>query len=172
MSLRGARAGIGQALAALAIALPWQAAAAQQATYTVRTVTPEAALRAARAALATCAKNGHQVAVAVTDRSGIALVMLRDRHAGPHTPGSAAGKAYTAVSFKLDTLSFARATQAGEPSSGIRHLPGVVAIGGGRTIESAGSIVGAIGVSGAPGGDADDACAQAGIAEIRDELEF
>ncbi len=171
MSAR-ARVGTACALAGLAAALLCQAAAAQQATYAVRTITPEAALRAARAALAACANNGHQVAVAVTDRSGVALVMLRDRHAGPHTPATATGKAYTALSFKLDTLAFARSTQSGEPSSGIRHLPGVVAIGGGRTLESAGSIVGAIGVSGAPGGEADDICAQAGIAGIRDDLEF
>jgi uncharacterized protein GlcG (DUF336 family) len=149
-----------------------QSATAQQATYAARTITPEAALRAARAALAACAKNGHQVAVAVTDRGGHPLVMLRDRHAGPHTPGTATGKAYTALTFKLDTVSFARVTRSGEAASGIRQLPGVVAIGGGRAIESAGSIVGAIGVSGAPGGDADDVCAKAGIAEIRDDLEL
>ena len=128
------------------------AAAAQQATYPARTLTPEAALRAASAALLACEKAGHQVAVAVTDRSGQALVMLRARHAGPHTPATATGKAWTAVTFKLDTLSFARTTQAGEAASGIRQLPGVVAIGGGRIFESAGSLVGGIGVSGAPGG--------------------
>jgi uncharacterized protein GlcG (DUF336 family) len=148
------------------------AAMAQQATLQVRSLTPEAALRAARAALAACAKSGHQVAVAVTDRAGHPLVMLRDRHAGPHTPQTATNKAYTALSFKLDTTSFARSTRAGEASSGIRHLPGVVAIGGGWPIESGGSLVGAIGVSGAPGGDADDVCAKAGISEIRDDLEF
>lgn len=159
---------------ALAFALSALCAAgqAQQATYAVRSITPEAALRAARAALATCAKNGHQVAVAVTDRAGVPLVMLRDRHAGPHTPATATGKAWTALTFKLDTLAFARATLPGEASSGIRQLPGVVAIGGGRIIESAGSLVGAIGVSGAPGGEADDLCARAGIAEIADDLEF
>jgi len=145
---------------------------AQQATYPVRTLTPEAALRAAGAALATCSKAGYQVAVAVTDRSGVALVMLRDRHAGPHTPATATGKAWTSVTFRQDTLSFARVTQSGEASSGIRHLPGVVAIGGGRPIEAAGSQVGAIGVSGAPGGEADDVCAKAGIAAIQDELDF
>jgi len=48
----------------------------------------------------------------------------------------------------------------------------VVAVGGGVPIESAGSQVGAIGVSGAPGGDADDACARAGIAAIKDDLQF
>jgi uncharacterized protein GlcG (DUF336 family) len=145
---------------------------AQQATVAVRTITPEAALRAARAALASCQKSGFQVAVAVADRSGHPLVMLRDRFAGPHTSGTATGKAYTAITFKLDTLSFARVTREGESMSGIRQLPGVVAIGGGIPIEAGGSIVGAIGVSGAPGGEADEACAKAGIAEIRDDLEF
>jgi uncharacterized protein GlcG (DUF336 family) len=157
---------------ALALLLFCGAAAAQQATYTTRSITPEAALRAARAALASCAKSGYQVAVAVTDRAGHPLVMLRDRHAGPHTPGTATSKAYTALTFKTDTLTLARITQSGQPMSGIRELPGVVAIGGGLAIESAGSQVGAIGVSGAPGGEADEACAKAGIAEIRDDLEF
>jgi uncharacterized protein GlcG (DUF336 family) len=147
-------------------------ASAQQATMTVRSITPEAALRAARAALAHCAKGGYQVGVAVSDRAGQPLVMLRDRFAGPHTPATAQGKAFTALSFKIDTLAFARITREGEPQSGIRQLPGVVAIGGGRPIESAGAIVGAIGVSGAPNGDADDACARAGIAEIADDLEL
>lgn len=163
---------LGKLFSAVVAILLCQAAVAQQATFPVRTLTPEAALRAARAALAACVKNGHQVAVAVTDRAGHPLVMLRERHAGPHTPNTAIGKAYTALSFKLDTTAFSRATQSGEAASGIRHLPGVVAIGGGWPIESAGSIVGAIGVSGAPGGDADDVCAKAGIAEIRDDLDF
>ena len=56
--------------------------------------------------------------------------------------------------------------------AGIRALPNVVVIGGGLTIESGGSLVGAIGVSGAPGGDADEACAKAGIAAVRDKLDF
>lgn len=98
--------------------------------------------------------------------------MLRDRHAGPHTPEIAGNKAYSALSFKTDTLALARATQSGEASAGIRNLPRVVAVGGGRPIESAGSLVGAIGVSGAPGGDADDVCAKAGLAAIANDLEF
>jgi uncharacterized protein GlcG (DUF336 family) len=48
----------------------------------------------------------------------------------------------------------------------------VVAVGGGVNIQAGGTIVGAIGVSGAPGGEADDACAKAGIAAIRDDIEF
>lgn len=160
-------------LAALGLAILCGGTQAQQgATFTVRTLTPEAALRAAQAALQNCARTGYQVAVAVSDRAGHPLVMLRDRLAGPHTPETAVNKAYTAITFRMDTLAFARATQAGEPSSGIRHLPRLVAIGGGLPIEAAGALVGGIGVSGAPGGDADHACARAGIAAIRDDLDF
>ena len=56
--------------------------------------------------------------------------------------------------------------------SGIRQLPRVVAAGGGVPIEAGGNLLGAIGVSGAPGGDADDACANAGIKAIADDIEF
>ena len=161
-----------RAVAVLSAALLCSAAHAQPATFPLRSITPDAALRAARAALASCARSGYQVAVAVTDRAGSPLVMLRDRLAGPHTPATATGKAYTALTFKVDTLSFARLTQAGQAMSGVRELPGVVAIGGGLMIESAGSLVGAIGVSGAPGGEADDACARAGVAAIKDDLDF
>jgi uncharacterized protein GlcG (DUF336 family) len=56
--------------------------------------------------------------------------------------------------------------------SGIRHLPRVAMIGGGLMIEGGGSLLGGIGVSGAPGGDKDEACARAGIAAIQGDLEF
>jgi uncharacterized protein GlcG (DUF336 family) len=160
---------IAAALAALWLANP---AYAQSGTYTVRMLTPETALKAATAALEDCRKRGFQVAVAVVDRSGVAQAMLRDRFAGPHTPDTAVGKGWTAISFRTDTLEFSKATQAGQPSSGIRQLPRVVAVGGGVMIESGGAIVGAIGVSGAPGGAEDEACAKAGIAAIRDALDF
>jgi uncharacterized protein GlcG (DUF336 family) len=88
---------------ALVAAAAATAAFAQQATFQVRSITPEAALKAAQAALASCGQSGYQVAVAVSDRAGHPLVMLRDRFAGPHTPQTAIGKAYTALSFKLDT---------------------------------------------------------------------
>ncbi len=161
------------AVAALALApaltLAQQAPAA---TYQMRSITPEAALKVAQAALASCQKSGFQVAVAVVDRGGHLLVLLRDRLAGPHTPLTAENKAWTSLTFRMDTLGFSKVTQANEPASGIRNLPKVVAIGGGRAIEAAGAMVGAIGISGAPGGEADDVCARAGIAAIQDELDF
>ena len=145
---------------------------AQDATYGVRMLTPEAAMKAAQAALAKCRADGYQVSVAVVDRSGIPQVMIRDRFAGPHTPDMATSKAWTAVTFRTNTTTLAAETQAGKPSSGIRQRPGVVAVGGGKMIEGGGSILGGIGVSGAPGGDRDDTCADAGIAAIREAIEF
>ena len=160
-----------QALAAAGLVAA-AGAAAQDATFTQRLLTPETALKAAQAALARCRSNGFQVAVAVVDRAGIVQVLLRDRFAGPHTPETATGKAWTAVSFRTSTTELAEATQAGRPQSGLRSRPGVVAVGGGLMIEAAGSLVGGIGVSGAPGGKEDDACAAAGIAAIKDSLEL
>ena len=154
-------------LAALALS-----AHAQDATYAVRLLSPETALKAAQAALKSCRDRGFQAAVAVVDRMGVVQVLLRDRFAGPHTPDMAAAKAYTAASFRTNTTELAEASQAGRPASGIRHRPGVAAVGGGMMIEAGGSLLGAIGVSGAPGGREDDACAAAGIAAIREDIEL
>jgi uncharacterized protein GlcG (DUF336 family) len=156
----------------LAGLLACHGASAADATFTIKVLTPETALKAARAALERCRANGYQVAVAVTDRMGVVQVMLRDRFAGPHTPDMAGAKAYTAASFRTNTTDLAEATQPGRAQSGIRNRPGVAAVGGGLMIEAAGSLVGAIGVSGAPGGREDDACAAAGIAAIRDDLDL
>ena len=157
---------------ALALSAMMSTTRAQDATFAVRLLTPETALAAAQAALKKCRDSGWQVAVAVVDRAGVAQVMLRDRYAGAHTPRTAAGKAWTAASFRTPTTELARMSQPGQPQSGIRNLPRAVLLGGGLLIEAQGSMLGAIGVSGAPGGDADDSCARAGIDAIRDKIEF
>lgn len=148
------------------------AAAQAQGTFTMKILTPDTALKAAQAALKKCRDSGYQATVAVVDRMGVTQVLIRDRFAGPHTVDMAQAKAYSAVSFRTSTTDLAEASQAGRPQSGIRHLPGVAAVGGGLMIEAAGSLLGAIGVSGAPGGKEDDMCAAAGIAAIRDDIEF
>jgi uncharacterized protein GlcG (DUF336 family) len=147
-------------------------ALAQEAVFQTRTLTPEAALKAAQAALESCRKQGYQTAVAVVDRTGLLQVLLRDRFAGAHTVTVATDKAWTAASFRQSTLDFGRETQAGKPMSAIRDVPRVIAAGGGLPIEGGGSMLGAIGVSGAPGGEADESCAKAGIKAIADSLEF
>ncbi len=161
--------------AAAAAALAGSVAApagAQKMLANYPTLTTSAAQVAAQAALARCQKDGYTVAVAVVDRGGQPLAVLRDNLAGTHTTQTAVGKATTAVSFRTDTTELAATTQAGNASSGILHLPNVIAVGGGLMIRAKGSLVGGIGVSGAPGGDADDACAKAGLRAIEDQIEF
>ncbi len=161
------------AAAAFAFAAPVPAAAADlKAIERVPTLTVEAALVAAQAALADCRKRGATVAVSVVDRSGVLLVTLRDPLAGMHTPDTAWRKAWTAVSFRAGTTELVAATAPGGPNGGIRHLPNVAMIGGGMMLQAAGSLVGGIGVSGAPSGELDDACAAAGLRAIRDALEL
>lgn len=143
-----------------------------QATFTQKILTPETALKAAQAALKKCRDSGYQASVAVVDRMGVTQVLLRDRFAGPHTTDMATQKAWTAVSFRASTAELAEATQPGRPQSGVRNRPGVAAVAGGLMIEAGGSLLGAIGVSGAPGGREDEACAAAGIAAIREDIEL
>jgi uncharacterized protein GlcG (DUF336 family) len=164
--------GLVRGAAALAAALAAGAAGAQDGVFQIRSLAPETALTAARAALDACRKQGFQVAVAVVDRGGNAQVLLRDRFAGPHTPEVATGKAWTATSFRTPTVELARLTQAGSPMSGLRTLPRFIAVGGGLVVEGGGHIYGGIGVSGAPSGEADEGCAKAGLQAIRDAIEF
>src|SRR3954469_10630134 len=126
--------------------------AAQEPLIAYKSLSPELALDLARGAQASCRTRGYQVAVAVVDRFGITQVMLRDRFAGPHTPSTAEGKAWTAASFKTSTTELNAISQPGMMQAGIRNLPGAVVMAGGLIVEAGGSLVGAIGVSGAPGG--------------------
>lgn len=147
-------------------------ASAQEGTFSVKSMTPESAVSAAREALAFCRTQGYQVTVAVVDRSGLLQALVRDRFAGAHTIDVATNKAWTAASFKLATSVLAQETQAGKPMSGIRAHPHVLAAGGGQPIQAGGVLLGGIGVSGAPSGEIDDICAQAGIRAIAESLEF
>ena len=145
---------------------------AEEGLVTFKSMNIDLALALARAALADCQKHGYQVSVAVVDRFGITQVLLRDRFAGAHTVPTATGKAWTAVSFRTDTSELVAATQPGSPQAGVRAIRGATIIAGGVIVEAAGSLIGGIGVSGAPGGDNDEACAKAGIAAVRDKLDF
>ena len=144
----------------------------QDAMVAHKVLAPDIALELARASLEACRARGFQVAVAVVDRFGQPQVMLRDRFAGPHTPSTATGKAWTAVSFRTNTTDLIPISQPAQPQAGLRDLPNVVLLGGGVMIEAGGSLLGAVGVSGAPGGAEDDMCAKSGIEAVRDRLEL
>jgi uncharacterized protein GlcG (DUF336 family) len=162
----------GRAMLAALIALGTAGAPAQDATFTTRSLTPEAALKAAQAALAKCRAEGFQATVAIVDRGGITQVLLRDRFAAPHTVETAQRKALTAINFRMNTADLDREMQPGKPSAAIRALPYVTAVAGGMVIQAGGVLLAGIGVSGAPGPQNDDTCAAAGIKAIADDIEF
>ncbi len=130
------------------------------------------ALKAATAAVRSCRDQGYQVSVAVIERGGATQVILRDQLAGIFTPEVAVRKARTALNFRTNTGNLVQSTMSGKPASGLRQLPGAIFVGGGVRVEAGGLVVGAIGISGAPGPDLDEACAIACIDSIRDILDF
>lgn len=146
--------------------------AQDEALVTFRTMKPEIALKLAQASLNACRKESAQVAVAVVDRFGVLQVLLRDRFAGPHSPETARRKAWTAVSFRADTLSLSETTGPGTEGYGANFIAQALMLGGGVPVEANGSIVGAVGVSGAPSGRVDDKCSRAGIEAIVSDLSF
>jgi uncharacterized protein GlcG (DUF336 family) len=151
--------------------------AAAPSTYSFKSLSVEAASKAAWGALKDCRKKGYSVAVAVVDRGGNLQALLRDRFAGPHTPETAIRKAWTANSFRQSTADLAALLKDGGIPNQVQHNPGALLVGGGLSIEAQGEIIGGIGVSGAPPGKSekdsiDGACAQAGINSIKEAIEF
>jgi uncharacterized protein GlcG (DUF336 family) len=159
----------------IATALVFGATAAladESATVTYKSLSPDTALEAAQASLKQCRSDGFQVAVAVVDRFGQPQVMLRDRYAGLPAADTATRKAYTALGFHAATSDLAKSIKSGTMDSGLARLPHVAMLAGGLVIEAAGTVLGGIGVAGAPGGDKDEACAKAGLDAIRDRIDF
>lgn len=145
--------------------------------YSFRTLSVEAADKAAWAALHECRRRGYSVAVAVVDRGGNVQALLRDRLAGPHSVETAIRKAWTANSFHQSTSDLAGMLQEGRIPNQVQHNPGALLVGGGLMVQAQGQIVGGIGVSGAPPGKSerdsiDGACAKAGLEEIQTDLEL
>ena len=139
------------------------------AVTTSRQLSADAAMRAAEAALAQCVGDGNRVSVAVVDRSGPERATLRGDGAGPHTYESAVQKAFTAASFVTPTSELQQRTQDPQ-AAGLRDIPDVLMLAGGLPVQAGNEPVAGIGVAGAPGGDIDEACAQAGIDAIAGDL--
>jgi uncharacterized protein GlcG (DUF336 family) len=157
------------AAASLAAASP---AGAAEGVITYKSLAPDVAYELARAALRQCRKDGFQVAVVVIDRFGVPLVTLRDQYAGLAALDIASGKAWTAVNFARNTSDLINAIKNGDLSPALATQPRVTMLAGGLFIESGGSMLGAVGVAGAPGGDKDEACAKAGLGAVQDKLDF
>jgi uncharacterized protein GlcG (DUF336 family) len=142
------------------------APAGAQGLLTTPRISAALANEAVGAAVASCAAQGYSETAVLVDADGVVQASLRGDNAGIHTLDSAHDKAYTAVSFKRDTI----AMTPGETDVLMNRLPHLLRAGGGVVIKSGSVVVGAIGASGAPGYQFDDACAKAGIQKIMDRL--
>ena len=131
-----------------------------------RDVSLRMALTIAEAALAECGTN---TSVAVVDRAGRLRVFLQGDNANPHNIELARRKAYTARTFRRSSAEWAQRTAEGG-LVGQRMLADVIPLGGGLPIMVGNETIGAVGVSGAPGQDKDEACARAGLAKVADQL--
>ena len=145
-----------------ALAAPLAAAAQDLPTAPYLPLTMAA--KAANAALEACAAEGYAVSVAIVARDGSTKVHLKADNSGPHTVGSARGKAFTSASLGRDTLGLAQFIDGNPQNDGLRDMdPRLVIQAGGLPIRIGGALVGGIGVGGAPSGDLDEACARAGL---------
>ena len=156
----------------VALACLTQPVRAEEGIITYKSLAPDVAIDMAKAALHKCRNDGYQVAVVVLDRFALPLVTMRDRFTPAGAIPIASGKAWTAVTFTRDTGEFVKALKDGAISAGLTNQPGVTPLVGGMVIQAGGSLLGGIGVAGAPGGDLDEACAKAGLESVRDKLEF
>ncbi|MFY9969909.1 MAG: heme-binding protein, partial [Roseiarcus sp.] len=129
------------------------------------------AVEAASETVSACAKQGFHETAVVVDADGATIVTLRGDGTGIHTLDSAHDKAYTAVSFKNDTLALAERAKGEDSIAPLSKLPHVMFFGGGVVIKVGNETIGAIGAAGAPGAKLDDGCAHAGLDKIRDRLE-
>jgi uncharacterized protein GlcG (DUF336 family) len=129
------------------------------------------ATEAAGAALGACEKQGYRVSVAVVDRAGVVRVLMRGDGAGPHTADSSSRKAYTAASLGRPTGELVMAVSGNPANEGLRNMnEKILILAGGLPVKAGEEIVGGIGVGGAPGGEKDESCAQAGLDKIKDRL--
>lgn len=121
----------------------------------------------AMAALQECRSHGYHVVVIVMDTNANIRVMLRDDGTGPRTVDTTRRKAYTALSFRGTSREQAKIW---ETQKNPNITAEMVALAGGVAIKAGDDLLGAIGVSGAPGSDNDEPCALAGIAKYADKL--
>jgi uncharacterized protein GlcG (DUF336 family) len=124
----------------------------------------------ADAAIEACRKKGYQVSVVVTDRSGEPLVVMRDIYSNRYFTELAHGKTQAVIMGNTTSAELRNNRQ--DMVNELNLLDGVMVLAGGVPLQVAGSLVGAVGVSGAPGGDLDEACARAGADAVQETLEF
>jgi uncharacterized protein GlcG (DUF336 family) len=151
-------------------ALPSARALAAAVVVDARLMTLELASNIARAAVDACAEAGYQVSAVVVDRGGAPQVVMRDVFASRFTIEIAERKANAVILSGVSSAEFRR--NRGDILAEMNEVNGVLVLDGAVPIRAGGVLLGAIGVSGAPGGDKDEACAIAGLEEVQEQLDF
>lgn len=147
-----------------------QATAAQPDLLPVRQIGLELARDIAMGAVEACRKDGYTVSAVVLDRAGNVQAALRDSLASRHTLEIAERKAGMTVMSGIASGTFRNARADIRPE--LNHIDGLIVMDGAFPIRAAGSLIGAVGVSGAPGGEKDAACAAAALKAVEERLEF
>jgi uncharacterized protein GlcG (DUF336 family) len=158
-----------KSLATVSVSLAVLSTPVQAELSTQKVLSTPIALTIAQTAYETCTQQGHKVSVTVVGLEGQVLAALRGDGASPHTLENSQRKAYTARTFRITSGEFAQRVK-DNPTSGQVNLAGVIAIQGGLPIKLGDVVIGAVGVSGAPGGEKDEACAKAAIDKVADQL--
>jgi len=138
--------------------------------YSIKNIGLELASDIASAAVEACRKEGYQVSVVVVDRNGLVRVAMRDDLAARFTLQISEEKANMAIMAGTSSGDFR--SRRDDIRAEINHMDGLIVMQGGLEIIAGGSRLGAIGVSGAPGGDIDEACAQAALDKHAERLDF
>ncbi|HEY0264845.1 MAG TPA: heme-binding protein [Granulicella sp.] len=139
-----------------------------QTLLTQKALSSDAAMAIVHGALDKCHADGYRVSLTVLDSSGLVKIQVRGDGTGPHTLEHSRRKAYTALTFKRTSAETAKAWASATTPPPV--IEGTVGAAGGVPIKAGNDVIGAVGVSGAPGGEKDEACALAGIAKIGELL--
>lgn len=143
---------------------------AQAEVATEKNMNLKVASEIAAAAVQACSTKGYNVTATVVDRAGGVRAVLRADKAGPHTLDSARRKAYTAASTKRSTSESLANVQKNPAAQYLPMIDGFLMVAGGIPVKVGDEVIGAVGVGGAPGGQFDEECANAGVEAVKDQL--
>jgi uncharacterized protein GlcG (DUF336 family) len=140
-----------------------------QAPLVEKNVSMGMAMAIIEGAIEQCTKDGYKVSVVIVDKGGNVMASLRGDGTAPHTMEFGRMKAYTARTRNQTSLQTMKMLE--DPANAfIRQIPNVVGVGGGVPIRAGTEVIGGVGVSGAPGGEKDEVCANAGLAKVEAAL--
>jgi uncharacterized protein GlcG (DUF336 family) len=159
----------GKFIGAAVLSLALTASVNAQAPQSEKNVSMKMALMIIDGAIEQCTKDGYKVSVAIVDKGGNIAASIRGDGTNPHTMEFARLKAYTSRTRGQTSLEVQKLMEKPE-NAWLKQIPNVVGIGGGVPIKVGSETIGGVGVSGAPGGEKDEACANAGIAKVADSL--